>query len=61
MGEMGKVARGELPAEAIRPPPPKINGTQDSIVNPSSSTQDNELDAHQMIKRKDDQENIVRF
>ena len=23
MGEMGKVARGELPVEAIRPPPSK--------------------------------------
>ena len=74
MGEMGKVARGELPAEAIRPPPPKsINGqTGQAIldntninvnvvntVNPASLNPDNEIE--QMVKRKEDQENIVSY
>lgn len=37
MGEMGKVYRGELPAEAIRPPPPKPTFTPGPIQSDQES------------------------
>jgi hypothetical protein len=61
MGEMGKVYRGELPAEAIRPPPPKIqqqmtmNGPiqpdQESLMSTFAERRQKDMELNQASKQ----------
>ena len=55
MGEMGKVYRGELPAEAIRPPPPKpIFNLNPAAIQPDQESMMATFDER---RRKDDTSN----
>ena len=62
MGEMGKVARGELPADAIRPVPSKMSGpmnTPDTISIKPAQTQPIDKPDMLLVTKKEPEKSLV--
>lgn len=62
MGEMGKVARGELPADAIRPVPSKMSGPMnapDTISIKPAQTQPIDKPDMLLVTKKEPEKSLV--
>ena len=62
MGEMGKVARGELPADAIRPVPSKMSGQMnapDTISIKPAQTQPIDKPDMLLVTKKEPEKSLV--